>query len=244
MNVWAEVVREHGSSKKGRKPKVPEKNIQKAFSKLLLAHCARFNFPGNFKTNNPLLPQLVCRKKWEDNICCIPKKEVGKCIAIATRNICSLSNNKESVPPRVVAASILAIHHGWPTHHRCGRSHKCYLCGFEDGDKMQHIVNCKVVRSAFVKYGVCSLQQYLPQVFLLCDFRHSRGHNIQMSAIIVASFYKLLNKLRHGAPMAESRLMSVVDKYIDDSILNHSNFAYSLVRDRRALLFTSGPRES
>ena len=65
-----------------------------------------------------------------------------------------------------------------------------------------------------------------------------------MSAIIVASFYKLLNKLRHGAPMAESRLMSVVDKYIDDSILNHSNFAYSLVRDRRALLFTSGPRES
>ena len=44
--------------------------------------------------------------------------------------------------------------------------------------------------------------------------------------------------------MAESRLMSVVDKYIDDSILNHSNFAYSLVRDRRALLFTSGPRGS
>jgi len=149
MNVWSDVVREHGTSK-GRKSKGPQKDIQKAFSKLLLAHFALFNFPGSFKTNNPLLPRIVCRKKWEDNLCCIPKQQVGKCLAIATRNICSLSNNRESVPPRVVAAMILAIHHGWPTHHRCGRSHKCYLCGQEEGDKMQHIINCRFVKATFV----------------------------------------------------------------------------------------------
>ncbi len=83
-----------------------------------------------------------------------------------------------------------------------------------------------------MKKGLCEAQDYQPEVFLLCDFRHSYGDNLVMSAIIIAAFYKLMNKVRHGARIA-ANFQRQIDKYIDDAILSHSSFCHKLVHGRR-----------
>jgi hypothetical protein len=59
-------------------------------------------------------------------------------------------------PPWVFNAVVRLLFNGWPTRSRCGQlRHKCLLCSCEQGDILNHIMQCSIVRSCFVAYGVC-----------------------------------------------------------------------------------------
>ena len=88
------------------------------------------------------------------------------------------------------------------------------------------------MRQTFVRYGVCCNADYGPSVFLLCDVRHSHGDNVIVSAVLIAAFYSLLNKLRHGAKLAADPRLQI-DKYIDVAFCGHDRALNSLMRMRR-----------
>ena len=190
-------------------------------------------FPLGFAPKGPIAPEIVMRKKWEDNYPCLPKHCINKYVRVAMRSLSEITKLGENVPPRVSHAILRLFFHGWPTQNRCGiLRHKCLLCASEQGDRTDHIMRCPVVRRCFAAYGICSFAAYRPEVFLLCHFQHSRGDNLRLSAIIATAVYNLLNKLRHGAKLA-SYVSSQLDKYIDDAISGHSEYCHSLVRSRR-----------
>ena len=102
----------------------------------------------------------------------------------------------------------------------------------EQGDRLDHIARCPVVRERFVEYGVCPFNHFRAKVFLLCDYRYTCNHNIHMSGILIAALYKMLNKLRHGAALS-SNVGAQFDKYVDDCVAGASRWCHQLVRDRR-----------
>jgi hypothetical protein len=61
-----------------------------------------------------------------------------------------------------------------------------------------------------------------------------------VSAVLVAAFYKVLNKLRHGMVRADN-FRRQFDRFIDDAIRGHSNYLYSLILARRVHGTTQTP---
>ena len=205
--------------------------MQKTISLHVRSHLATGAFPLGFAPQRAIHPEYAWRRRWEDNLSCIPKHMISKNIRACMRAIVTLGN---SVPPRVTNAVIRLGYHSWPTRSRCGvLRHKCLLCGSQQDDKLNHIIRCGVVRRTFARYLICASHDYSPEVFLLCHDRHSRNRdNAQMSAILIAAFYKLLNKLRHGMRLATC-FDSQFDKFVDDAVYRHSSTCYALIRNRR-----------
>ena len=90
--------------------------------------------------------------------------------------------------PEFFSALIRLSYHGWPTQSRCSvRRHRCLLCNYDQGDRLNHIAGYRIVREAFVRFGVCSAAEYRAESFLLCHWQHSHGENLIISAVLVAS---------------------------------------------------------
>ena len=156
------------------------------------------------------------RKKWSDNLHCLAPAEIGRNVRAAVRNIRILNSDfKGRLPPKVTWSLLLLCYHGWPTRSRCGcLRHTCFLCDADQGDSINHICRCPVVRDAFARYHICVPADYRAEFFLLCSPRLADRENLQMSAIIIATFYKLLNLLRHGTPR-DPRFHRQFDKTLD-----------------------------
>ncbi len=209
----------------------PHKQFQKAIASELQTVLSRGRFPPRYTPKRSILPEDVWRARWQANLHCIPAHTLNKCIRVTMRSVRELSSN---VPPRVTHAVLRACYHGWPCRSRCGvLRHRCPLCNGEQYDNLNHIMRCSFVRQTFARYKVCPLAEYRPEVFMLCDFRYTRNQNIVMSAILVAAFYKYLNKRRHGMPQSRN-FAKQFDQYVDDAIRGHSNFCYDLVIQRRS----------
>ena len=183
----------------------------------MLERIAAGEFPRGFEPKGPFLPQVVFRTRWERNLTCVVPHYLNRNVRGIIRAINTLGRRELEVPPRVIYALIRLGYHAWPTKSRCGKlRHRCCLCDLEQGDSLNHICRCRVVREAFVRYAVCSDERYCVETFWLCGSRLSQNDMV-VSAILVASFYKLLNKLRHGCRHA-LRVSSQIDKYIDDTV--------------------------
>ena len=50
----------------------------------------------------------------------------------------------------------------------------------------------------------------------MCDFRHSRGDNLYISAILINAFYNLTSHLRSEGGCSANSIDIRVDKYIDE----------------------------
>ena len=160
------------------------KSLQRSIRTRYTQHAALHGFFPSYQPEYNLLPSIVCRKKWDDNLHCLTKSCMAKTLAVATRNFRSLMTGKPvKVPPRAYFACLRLFFHGWPTRSRCGVDrHECPLCLGTQDDTLDHIIRCGVVRRAFARYRVCALAHYRPEVFLLADFRHSSGTNLGMSS--------------------------------------------------------------
>ena len=208
------------------------KHFQKALATQLHTRLSKGCFPPGYAPMRDILPENVLRKRWEDNLRCIPKHTLNKCISCAPRSIRTINENP-CVPPRVAYAAIKLFYHGWPPRHRCGvLRHRCLMCGLEQGDSVDHIIRCSFTRRAYARYGVRPLSEYRAEVFLLCDFRFLNGANLTVCAVLAAALYKLLNKLRHGSALALI-FDAQLDRYIDDSIQGHSAELHEIVHSRR-----------
>jgi hypothetical protein len=228
--VLQDLLRQHGGQQ-GANPDA-RKLLQKTLCAKLLSHFSGHPSPSGYALARCIRPETVWRARWQRNLICIAPHTLNRCILRSLRAIRGLCEAR-LVPPRVIFAALRLFYHAWPTKSRCRiLVHKCFLCGIEQGDCLNHIVRCPKARSTYARYGVCQAAEYSPEAFMLCDRVHSHGENITMSAVIAAAFYKLLNKLRHGCNLSPN-FDNQFDRFLNDTISNHSADLYRLVITRR-----------
>ena len=154
---------------------------------LLSASKKEGGFPEGYRSRYAGRPERIWRARWGSNFPCLPLDSLKKMIATSFRSIQSFSIQKKEwgkwksvFPPHALFAVVRLGYNGWPCMRRRDRfaTHRCPLCSLEQGDSLDHIMRCGVVRIVFDRYKVCAAQHYQPGVFLFCDFRHSRGENL------------------------------------------------------------------
>ena len=69
---------------------------------------------------------------------------------------------------------------------------------------------------AFARYRVCKAVEYIPEIFLLCDFRHSRGDALKAAAVLIASIHSVTNSLGKG--LVANSVQKTIDRAVDDTL--------------------------
>ena len=154
-------------------------------------------------------PLLLVRDRWLKYYNMPELTNPRLCINRAIENCKKLEGR---VNPRVQAAWIRMIFHGWPTKHRTEQKFvPCFTCGCENGDTFRHISSCKFTRDIFKHYQVVPQDETYNCLYFYGCHSNYKGDidRLTIASLIIHGIYIALNKLRHGL-LPGRRLLALI----------------------------------
>jgi len=185
-----------GTTVKIRRSTKPGSFLQKAFYNVIhekwriCQNPPKVAFPANPD------PMLVVKERWLKYFY-LPTATNPRHMILRAISNCQLLAGK--VPPRVQAAWIKMIFHGWSTKLRTEQTYRpCYLCGMEKGDCFRHISCCKYTRALYRYFGVVPEGEcYSNLYFYGCHSNLKEEGKLVISSLVLTGIYNALNKLRN-----------------------------------------------